>query len=111
LFRSSASEAAKATGANFGEFMRGGLADFLLDGFDQDDDCLTIAAKAIVELCDEQTDQKRVAAATVLVFLQQAARKLPSDKRERCGLDLLSILKDGCNATAVANWCKSWFGD
>ncbi|HEX3657364.1 MAG TPA: hypothetical protein VHV55_16360 [Pirellulales bacterium] len=105
--KAAASKAARALHADYGHYMRDGLADFLWDGFADADPPHLIAAKALVALSDDVDGQ--LVAATAVFFLTDCCRSLGPTELDPCAKELQEIVARGGNEEQYLQWARNWF--
>jgi hypothetical protein len=102
--KKAASQAATSCGADFGQLMRDGLADFLADGFDDGDHPNVIAAKVLASLCCGGKHD-RVVAHMVMLFLSPRI----DDECDRCARDLRELVDREADYAAYLAWANANF--
>jgi hypothetical protein len=107
-FLEAVSVTAKRTGCNAGELYRDGLADFLRDGFRNEDSPQEIAARALAQLCGGRFDP--VVAEIVTLFLVRSVdgNKF-SAKYARCAKDLCDMVRRRASYEEYLGWANSNF--
>jgi|GEM_PF-4579219 len=105
--KASAVLAANRCNANFGDFMRDGFQDFLIEWMKDDHDPLDIVVNLLEQMAD--CSHRKVLVVTVTHFLQQTIFRINDTDTVESAKALVQILSGNPSRNDFCNWADAWY--